>query len=629
MTRLILRIFGMFALVCIHMQTYAASSYYPIDRHCTIQVQPIQFVKTNSIHHIPTSGWKEVELPDNWAIHEQNYNGGAWYKILWKPDCSSGTISESFAFSIEYINSAGAVYFNRNVLWRDKNLIEPLSKSWNMPRYWVLTPSSIKAGENEFLIYVNGYAFQKAGLGAISFHNIQAADAQYQQQIWNRRTLFEINIIISLVLGLLCFSIWIFRRTETTFAWFALSCILWVLFISNILMTETKPFPNNLISAQANLSFFILYMVCFCTYLLRFIRVEFPRLERCIWGITFIGLVIIFFTPLQWITPVFVKIFILYILLFLSTYFYLAYITIKAKKREYIFLLLCLTGILICALFDSLLLGSNLHKNIKPLSPYTSPIITVFVVLILGVKLARNTRRVEKFNQRLEEKVHQVSQDLYASVNEKHKLELENVRLQERIQLSHDLHDGLGSSLVRSMIIVDQAEHNMTNQQFLSILKLLRDDLRQIIDSGSSLESRVPGNPVLWVAPVRHRFSQLMDELDIESKWSFPQNWGYVPNALQCLTLIRVLEESLTNIVKHSQAKHVFVSMIFPYERQLILTIEDDGVGFDVKSNFQNGMSIGIRSMKMRLERVGAELQVSSEKGRTVVQALLEIREDK
>ena len=102
-------------------------------------------------------------------------------------------------------------------------------------------------------------------------------------------------------------------------------------------------------------------------------------------------------------------------------------------------------------------------------------------------------------------------------MNEKHKLELENVRLQERIQLSHDLHDGLGSSLVRSMIIVDQAEHNMTNKQFLSILKLLRDDLRQIIDSGSSLESRVPGNPVLWVAPVRHRFSQLMDELDIES----------------------------------------------------------------------------------------------------------------
>lgn len=625
MTKLILRCFCMLALACIHMQVFAAS-YFSISPQCTIQVQPIQFVKTDSIQHVPKTGWKTVDLPDNWSQHEPQYNGGVWYRILWKPDCSSGTLNQSFAFSIDYINSAGAVYFNRNVLWRDKNLVEPLSKSWNIPRYWVLTPSSLKAGENEFLIYVTGYAFQNAGLGAVSFQNVQAAYDQQQQQIWNRRTLFEINIIISLVLGLLCFSIWIFRRSETTFAWFALSCLLWVLFISNILVTETKPFANNILAAQANISFFALYMVCFCTYLLRFIRVELIKVERIVWAITAIVLLVIFFTPVQWLTAVFINIFMMYVALFLLTYIYLGYVTYRTRKREYIFLLMCLTGILFCALFDTVLLGSELHKDIKPLSPYTSPIITIFVVLILGVKLARNTRRIEKFNQRLEEKVQQVSDDLYSSMNEKHKLELENVRLQERIHLSHDLHDGLGSSLVRSMIIVDQAEQNMSNQQFLSILKLLRDDLRQIIDSGSSLESRVPENPILWVAPVRHRFSQLMEELDIESKWSFPQNWGYIPTALQCLTLIRVLEESLTNVVKHSQAKHVYVSMVFPYERQLILTIEDDGVGFDVKSNFQNGMSIGIRSMKMRLERVGAELQVTSERGKTVVQALLEIK---
>ena len=37
------------------------------------------------------------------------------------------------------------------------------------------------------------------------------------------------------------------------------------------------------------------------------------------------------------------------------------------------------------------------------------------------------------------------------------------------------------------------------------MLKLLRDDLRQIIDSGSSIGSKVPENPKVWVAPVRHR----------------------------------------------------------------------------------------------------------------------------
>ncbi|MEW9150066.1 hypothetical protein AB2762_05840 [Acinetobacter indicus] len=103
-------------------------------------------------------------------------------------------------------------------------------------------------------------------------------------------------------------------------------------------------------------------------------------------------------------------------------------------------------------------------------------------------------QKIEQFNQQLEYRVFEVREDLKQSMSEKHYLELENVRLQERIHLSHDLHDGLGASLVRSMIMVDQSEQPMSNRQFLSILKLLRDDLRQIIDSGSSIGARSAGN---------------------------------------------------------------------------------------------------------------------------------------
>ena len=173
------------------------------------------------------------------------------------------------------------------------------------------------------------------------------------------------------------------------------------------------------------------------------------------------------------------------------------------------------------------------------------------------------------------------------------------------------------------MILVDQNEDEMSNQQFLSMLKLLRDDLRQIIDSGSSIGSKVPENPKVWVAPVRHRFSQLMDEMDIHSRWDFPNEWLIEPNALQCLTLMRVLEESLTNVIKHSQAKNVAVSMQFMQPNQLLLKIQDDGVGFEANSVLEQGMSIGMRSMKMRLERVGGQLKLSSTPGYTLIQAIL------
>ena len=53
------------------------------------------------------------------------------------------------------------------------------------------------------------------------------------------------------------------------------------------------------------------------------------------------------------------------------------------------------------------------------------------------------------------------------------------------------------------------------------MLKLLRDDLRQIIDSGSSIDNKVPETPVIWIAPVRYRFTQLLEEMDIAVEWSF------------------------------------------------------------------------------------------------------------
>jgi len=626
MKQLIGHYFFIFVLSLLSQFSYA-EIIENINAQCAVHIHSVDTVKTSSFTVLPRQGWQSVDLPDQWQKRWKNYNGATWYKIQWSWSCQNqARLAEPIAFLINYINSAGAVYLNGNLLWKDKHLQEPLSKSWNMPRYWILPISALNSGENEILIYVNGLAFQSPGIGQISFNNVQNISESYQSQVWNRRTLFLINLILSITFGVICFVIWLLRRKESTFGWFALSSFLWVLFISNILSTETFPYPNVLIAAQANLAFFILYVLSFCIYLFRFIQKHFIKVEIFFGGMT--GLIIagIFLTPQQSVYWVFGLIFLIYVGVFLGGYLYVCYQAIQSKRTDYIFLAMCLSAIVIFMIFDLLLLSGEIVTDVRPLSPYTGPVITFFMVIILGSRLARNVKKIEAFNAQLEMKVQQVSNDLSSSLNEKHQLELKNVKLQERISLSHDLHDGLGASLVRSMILVDQSAHNISNKQFLSMLKLLRDDLRQIIDSGSSADNKIPVNPILWVAPVRHRFSQLMDELDIRSKWIFPHEWQAVPSALQCLTLIRVLEESLTNIIKHSQAKQVKIAMVYIRENQFILSIEDDGVGFDADSVVQQGLSIGMRSMKMRLERMGGEFKLSSEPGCTIIHAIVQLK---
>ena len=191
------------------------------------------------------------------------------------------------------------------------------------------------------------------------------------------------------------------------------------------------------------------------------------------------------------------------------------------------------------------------------------------------------------------------------------------------MQLAHDLHDGLGGSLMRSMALVEQAPQPLPNERVLSLLKVLRDDLRQVIDQGSSAGAQVPETPVQWAAPLRHRFTRIFDEMGVTSKWDMPQQWQGRPSALQCLGLTRLVEEALSNTIKHSRARHVHVQCTQPQPDVLCLHIEDDGVGFDVQAVQHAGVSVGMRSMAARAERMGGTLEVASGAAGAVVSLTL------
>ncbi|WP_266095097.1 sensor histidine kinase, partial [Acinetobacter ursingii] len=254
------------------------------------------------------------------------------------------------------------------------------------------------------------------------------------------------------------------------------------------------------------------------------------------------------------------------------------------------------------------------------ITPFAAPLTALAISMILAWRIAQNVNHIEEFNQTLTQSVERVSADLKNSLDKKHQLEIENMRLQERLNLSHELHDGLGGSLVRSMILVDKQD-KIDKQHVLSILKLLRNDLRQVIDSGSTIGAKVPESPIVWASSIRRRFVQLFEELEIESNWKLAEQWLKEPTALQCLTLARVVEEALTNIIKHSHATLVKVSLFQGYQ-QLILEIEDNGVGFD-PSTVQQGLHVGLQSMQVRVNRIGGTFEIHSEMGQTLIRVKL------
>jgi signal transduction histidine kinase len=77
-------------------------------------------------------------------------------------------------------------------------------------------------------------------------------------------------------------------------------------------------------------------------------------------------------------------------------------------------------------------------------------------------------------------------------------------------------------------------------------------------------------------------------------------------------TLYRVVQESLTNILKHANARHISVS-IARRDSGVAAVIEDDGDGFDLRTVRDEG--IGLLGMRERLALLDGRLEVESRPG--------------
>ncbi len=601
--------------------TQARAAEPAADQICRAHILSIQASKAAPDGTLAAdAAWQTVTLPDNWKVRWPDYSGTAWYRIDWQPECESAQL----ALAIESIVMAGEVYLNDMLIWRDASLSEPLSRSWNMPRYWQLPQAMLREGTNTLLFRVVGVAGQSPGLGPVHLGEAHALQQQHDERWWSNRTLFVINLTTSAVLGGLFFCIWLGNRNQGDYGWYALMALWWVLFASNILTTTPWPFADTVMAARANAMALVLYVASFCMFTWRFGRQSLPRIEKMLWAVSASLLLLIACAPVTMLEQTLAAGYLIPLAFFFLNCLQFPVHALRTRQLENLLLAAALLLFLVIALHDLLLMLRLIHDS-KSLTPVSSIVTMLCMSGVLGLRHARNMRRIERFNEELEQGIDHARNELGARLAREHELVLTNTRLQERLQISHDLHDGLGGSLVRMMAMVEQAEAPLQNQQFLSLLKLIRDDLRQTIDAGSSNGVKMPATPTEWIAPLRHRFMQLFDDRDTEVTWTLPPHWRTPPNALQCLALTRLAEEALINIVKHSRARHVQLRMWQPGTELLMLEIEDDGVGFDVDAVRHAGISVGMRSMHARIASVKGRLDVQSVPGRTVLTATLRL----
>src|SRR5262249_23500398 len=189
----------------------------------------------------------------------------------------------------------------------------------------------------------------------------------------------------------------------------------------------------------------------------------------------------------------------------------------------------------------------------------------------------------------------------------------------ERRQVARELHGEIGQGPTAPLILLQMLVHNPAAAAVSADLHegcvVLEDTLQQV--RRMSLELRPPLLDDLGLVPaLKWHIDRVAQRSDLRIHLEME---GFPPRPPAELETVcyRVVQEALTNIVRHARATEVRVA-VRQVPGEVRLSITDDGAGFDVaaaRARVEAGGSLGLLSMEERAVLVGGQLEVESAPG--------------
>jgi len=211
---------------------------------------------------------------------------------------------------------------------------------------------------------------------------------------------------------------------------------------------------------------------------------------------------------------------------------------------------------------------------------------------------------------------------------------LMRVQDEERRHIARELHDSAGQTLAALGIILGTAKQQSergdrrVEDAITEALELVRQ-LTQEIRTASYL-LHPPLLDETGLAPALQWYvAGLGERSALEIDLRMAEDFGRLPQGLE-LAVFRVVQESLTNIVRHSGSKTASIELQIN-QSTVAMKVEDRGKGMSPEKLAlirANSSGVGIRGMRERVRQLGGELRIESDGKGTTILALLPIPEN-
>ena len=232
--------------------------------------------------------------------------------------------------------------------------------------------------------------------------------------------------------------------------------------------------------------------------------------------------------------------------------------------------------------------------------------IVVFMISLLFYILSAITER-----HRIEEELRMASQanrelNSYLALSEK------IAEDRERKRIAREIHDTLGHALtgisagIDAVKVLVDIDTNRAKEQLNNVSVVVRDGIRDVRGSLNKMRPGALENNTLKEALIKIiREYQAISNLEIHLRYE----WDNIDLDIAKEDIVfRVIQESITNSVRHGHAKTIWIELL--EEESYVMTIQDDGVGFD-----ELHYGYGLKQMQERLMIIGGSVRFENRDG--------------
>jgi len=405
-----------------------------------------------------------------------------------------------------------------------------------------------------------------------------------------------------LAIGIFSLMIWCRRRAESRYLLCFLAAGSYFLHTLQYLVGQDPlPIPEAWFTWLAFNSIAWLILTCY-VFIFRYLDVRYRRLEAAL-----ICIVVFLATstlPLSWFTHA-VFLFplsqLLLVCLNLTASIAALQAAWRARSREALLFSIWNAMSTPIAVHDVLLQNYRLSIEGIYLLSYLGCVQLLLFMYLMYRRYIGALEQVAQVNASLATRLAQREAELNESHRQLREIERRETLAQERQRLLEEMHDGLGSSLMSALRVVEQ------RGVAIDVAQLLReciDDLKLTIDS---LEPD-SADLLLLLATLRYRLGPRLEAAGIQLVWEVedvpPLQWLDPQGALHVL---RIVQEVFTNILKHGSATAIRVQT-GAADATVTVRIHDNGAPFDPSAVSPAHGGRGLANLHRRAQAIGAAI---------------------